>query len=172
MNVPLLLTEKKRMKIVSLIIFFVTLILMSAKTFSQKPGIFEGQTDVGKVLHAGSAVYDKSEDEYLVSGSGTNIWFSADAFHFAWKKMKGNFILRARGKFLGKGVEEHRKFGIMIRQNLDSSASMVSATVHGNGLTSLQFRKKAHENVEEKQLKISAPDVIQLERRGNVSLCL
>ena len=44
---------------------------------------------------------------------------------------------------------------------------MVAATIHGNGLTSLQYRNAPHTNVEEKQLKISLPDVIQLERKGD-----
>lgn len=142
-------------------------IIITSNTFAQKIGVFEGQTDVGNVLHKGNAVYNSSSDEYQISGSGSNIWFSNDEFHFAWKKMKGDFILRARGKFLGKGVEEHRKYGWMVRQNLDTSSKMVAATIHGNGLTSLQYRKAAHTNVEEKQFDIKGPDVIQLERRGD-----
>jgi Tol biopolymer transport system component len=141
--------------------------ILSINSFAQKVGIFDGQTDVGKVLHHGSGTYNSSSDEYLISGAGANIWFTNDDFHFAWKKMKENFILHARAKFIGKGVEEHRKFGIMIRQSLDRSAPMVAATIHGNGLTSLQYRNAPHTNVEEKQLKISAPDVVQLERRGD-----
>jgi hypothetical protein len=71
--------------------------MISANSFSQKMGIFEGQTDVGNVLHAGNAIHNTSEDDYSVSGSGTNIWFTNDEFHFVWKKMKGDFILRALG---------------------------------------------------------------------------
>ena len=81
--------------------------------------------------------------------------------------MKGNFILRARGKLLGKGVEEHRKFGVVIRQSLDSNSAMVAATIHGDGLASLQYRKQSHTDAEETKFAISAPDVIQLERKGN-----
>ena len=141
--------------------------IIASDTFSQKIGVFEGQTDVGNVLHKGNAVYNSGTDEYVVSGSGSNIWFSNDQFHFLWKKMKGDFILRARGKFLGKGVEEHRKYGWMVRQSLDTSAKMVAATIHGNGLTSLQYRNAPHTNIEEKQFDIKGPDVIQLERRGD-----
>jgi TolB protein len=46
-----------------------------------------------------------------VSGSGTNIWFDTDEFHFVWKRMKGDFILRTNAAFIGKGTEAHRKFG-------------------------------------------------------------
>ena len=133
--------------------------------FAQNIGVFDNHSDVGDVLHKGSANYDAAADTYNITGSGTNIWFGHDEFHFAWKKMKGDFILRARGKFLGKGVEEHRKYGWMVRQSLDTSSAMVAATIHGNGLTSLQYRKAPHTNVEEKQFDIQAPDVIQLERK-------
>ncbi len=103
----------------------------------------------------------------MLSGSGANIWFTNDEFQFVWKRIKGNFILQARGKLLGKGVEQHRKFGCMIRSGLDSSASMVAAAIHGDGLTSLQYRKTPHTNVEEIKFSINAPDVIQIERKGN-----
>lgn len=141
--------------------------LSGINSFSQKLGVFDGQNDVGKILHPGSGVYNSSAGDYLLSGSGTNIWFTHDDFHYVWKKMKGNFILQARGHLIGKGVEEHRKFGWMVRSNLDSTSSMVAATIHGDGLTSLQYRKTNKTNVEETKFTISAPDVIQLERKGN-----
>lgn len=142
-------------------------ILFSFNGFSQKVGIFEGQTDIGNVLHKGNATYDNAQQDYSVSGSGSNIWFTNDEFHYVYKKMSGDFILRARGKLAGTGGEEHRKFGWMVRKNLDTSTAMVAATIHGNGLTSLQYRNAAHENVEEKQFDLSAPDVVQLERKGD-----
>ena len=81
--------------------------------------------------------------------------------------MSGDFILQTRGHLIGKGVEEHRKFGLMVRANLDSTSAMVAATIHGSGLTSLQYRKSPKTNVEEKQFTISGPDVVQLEKKGN-----
>jgi len=140
--------------------------LSGINSFSQRLGVFEDQTDVGKILHAGSGSYNSSTGDYLLFGSGTNIWFTHDDFHYVWKKMKGNFILQARGHLIGKGVEQHRKFGWMVRANLDSTSPMAAATIHGDGLTSLQYRKMDKTNVEETKFTISAPDVIQLERKG------
>jgi Tol biopolymer transport system component len=142
-------------------------IIPGINSFSQKPGVFEGQSDVGKILHQGSGTYNGSTGDYILSGSGTNIWFTHDDFHYVWKKMKGDFILQARGKLIGKGVEQHRKFGWMARKNLDSTSAMVAATIHGDGLTSLQYRIAEKTNVEETKFNISAPDVIQLERKGS-----
>ena len=151
----------KKIMVVTILFFF------SMKSFSQKLGVFEGNSDVGKILHAGNATYNAGTGVYELSGSGTNIWFTHDDFHYAWKRMKGNFILQAKGKFIGKGVEQHRKFGWMVRTSLDSTSAMVSATIHGDGLTSLQYRKVPETDVEETKFTISAPDVIQLERKGN-----
>ena len=72
-------------------------------------GIFDGQDDVGRVKHKGTGAYDSKLQDYHLSGSGTNIWTNHDEFHFVWKKMKGDFILRTNAEFIGKGVEEHRK---------------------------------------------------------------
>ena len=90
-----------------------------------------------------------------------------DEFQFLWKKMKGDFIVRARVEFVGAGVEPHRKIGWMARASLDSDASYVDAVEHGVGLTSLQYRLSAGSNTDQQVLSISNADIIQLERRGN-----
>jgi hypothetical protein len=76
---------------------------------AQQIGIFDGHSDVGIPQHSGSAAYNPEIQEYTVEGSGTNIWFNKDEFHFAWKKIKGDFLLTAKVEFIGKGVEAHRK---------------------------------------------------------------
>ena len=50
---------------------------------------------------------------------------------------------------------------------LDSTSPMVAATIHGDGLTSLQYRSLPATDVEETKFAINAPDMIQLEKRGN-----
>ncbi|MDB4882924.1 MAG: Periplasmic component of the Tol biopolymer transport system-like protein [Gemmatimonadetes bacterium] len=129
-------------------------------------GEFTERTDVGHPSRAGSSSYDEKSGTYTLAGSGANVWANKDAFHFLSRPMKGDFILTARGHLLGKGVEAHRKFGWMIRSSLDSSAPHVSAVVHGDGLTSLQFRRTAGAATEEVKSTLTGADVIQLERRG------
>lgn len=144
------------------IYFFTIFGTMAQSSF----GIFENAVDVGPVLHKGNTSYDAENQSYTLSGSGANIWFSKDEFHYAYKKVEGDFILDARGKLLGEGVDPHRKFGWMVRSGMDTSAAMVCATVHGDGLTAIQFRKKNGMNVDEVKSPIKMPDVIRLERRG------
>ena len=103
-------------------------------------GIFDDHADVGKPKLAGSAVYDEVNQVYTLKGAGYNIWFERDEFHYAYKKIKGDFIVTANYAFVGKGVDPHRKIGWMIRESLDDNASHISAVAHGDGLTVLQWR--------------------------------
>jgi Tol biopolymer transport system component len=156
-------------KISHLFFLICAVMLFSQKLTAQDTplGIFDGQDDIGKVKHAGTGTYDSKSQEYRVSGSGTNIWATHDEFHFVWKKMKGDFILRTNAAFIGKGVEEHRKIGWMVRSSLDSNSKHISAVVHGAGLTSLQYRKTVGGATEEKKFDMTSADIIQLERKGN-----
>jgi TolB protein len=129
-------------------------------------GIFDYQSDIGQVKHPGSTHYDPAEQQYIIAGSGTNIWMGNDEFHFVWKKMKGDFLLRTNAGFIGKGVDPHRKWGWMVRSTLMQGSKHVSAVVHGDGLTSLQYRPGISANTEEIKSGINAADVVQLERKG------
>jgi TolB protein len=143
--------------------------LPASRSFPQPGplGLFEGQADIGDVKNPGSGTYDAGKQEYTISGSGANMWLGSDQFHFVWKQMKGDFILTTRAAFAGKGVEEHRKLGWIVRSSLDPDSPHAVAVVHGNGLTSLQYRRTKGGLTEEVKSPINAADVIQLERKGN-----
>lgn len=130
-------------------------------------GIFTGHQDVGTVLHAGAAQYDKAQDAYTISGSGENMWFGMDDFHFIWKKMSGDVALTSTIAMLGSGGNPHRKAVLMIRQSLDGNSAAVDLAVHGVGLTSLQFRDAAGANMHEIQSIVSAPATVRIEKRGD-----
>ena len=132
------------------------------------PGIFDGQTDVGRTSHPGSVTYSQRPQHYRISGSGQNMWDTRDDFHFVWKRLTGNFILSTRAHFIGRGVEAHRKIGWTIRPTLEAGSPHVTAALHGDGLMSLQFRRSAGATTEEIKSADSLPNadaVIQLERR-------
>lgn len=145
---------------------FFSLILFSANTYAQV-GIFDNQSDVGPVKHPGTASFDAGTQQYTLTGAGANIWGTHDEFHFVWKKMKGDFILRANVAFIGKGVEDHRKIGWMVRSSLDTNSKHINAVLHGDGLTSLQYRKAVSGVTEEMKSTLTHADVIQLERKGS-----
>ena len=130
-------------------------------------GIFTGHGDIGEVLKPGSASYNAQKRQYEMSGAGYNVWFDHDEFHYLWKQMKGDFILYTRAELVGEGVDPHRKVGWMVRSSLDGKSAHINAVVHGDGLTSLQFRRTTGANTEEIKAKMTHADVIQLERKGN-----
>jgi len=149
-------------------ILIVLLCITTQLALAQNPvGIFAGNTDVGDPLKKGSVVYDDTQQRYVIEGAGTNMWTNHDEFHFVWQRISGDFIATARASFIGKGVEQHRKIGWIVRSSLDGDAAQVSVVLHGDGLTSLQFRKSKGANVEEFRSEISGPDILQLERKGD-----
>jgi len=140
---------------------------LSANSQQKALGVFDAQADVGQVRNPGSATYDSAGQEYTITGSGTNMWLGADEFHLVWKHMKGNFILSTRAQFVGKGVEAHRKIGWIVRSSLDTDSPHVTAVVHGDGRTSLQFRRAKGAITEEKIFGVTGADTLQLERKGD-----
>jgi TolB protein len=130
-------------------------------------GIFDDQSDVGVVKHAGTASYDPTTQEYSMSGSGANMWTDRDEFHYLWKRMSGDFILTARMHLLGTAAEPHRKIGWTVRSSLDTHSPHVVAVVHGNGVADLQYRPAAGANTLEQTSLIQGADVLQLQRRGS-----
>jgi len=101
-------------------------------------GLFDGETDVGDINRPGSVSFDGSS--YAVEGSGHNMWGATDSFHFVWKKVEGDIALSANVAFVGEGVEAHRKVCLVIRESLDADAAYADIALHGDGLTSLQYR--------------------------------
>lgn len=131
-------------------------------------GIFEGQNDVGNVLHPGSAEYDPDKKAYVVSGSGDNMWFATDEFHFVWKKYSAeDLTLTADVSILGSGGDGHRKGLLMIRQSLDQDSAYVDAARHGDGLTSLQFRERKGAVTREIESAVSGPARLRIEKQGD-----
>jgi TolB protein len=137
------------------------------QSLQAKHGIFDNVQDIGNPKHEGSTDYNETAQEYTLTGSGKNMWFTADEFQFAALKAEGDMIVTAFCRFEGKGVEAHRKMGIMIREKLDSGARYADAVIHGDGLTSLQYRDT--ENSETKTIKaaIQVSDILQIERKGD-----
>ncbi len=144
-------------------------LLLCFACFAQKQavGIFDGYGDIGTNVKPGVSNYIAQTDQYIISGSGTNVWADHDEFHYAWKKIKGDFILHTKAEFLGTWVDYHKKAGWMVRKSLDGNSPHVNAVEHGDGLTSLQFRRTAGAQTEEIKMKMTKANILQLERKGN-----
>jgi TolB protein len=135
-------------------------------------GIFDKQQDIGYVKLAGSATYDEATQSYTIKGSGGNIWFNEDQFHFIYKRISGDFILTADFAFTGdtSGAVGHRKIGWMVRESLAPDAMSMNACEHLDGLIALQWREMKGAFMQDPQGEIFSPkkslQTMQLERKG------
>lgn len=135
--------------------------------------VFDKSSDIGNPKHKGSSEFDEATQTYTLRGSGYNIWFNRDEFHYLHKKLGGDFILTADFKFSNEGGDAHKKIGWMLRESLDESSAHISAVVHGDGLTALQWRllRGAYMRDPEDEIFFSKKTpfrIIQLERSGRM----
>jgi hypothetical protein len=151
-------------------IVFCALLLLISTTTPAAPkksiGQFEHHSDIGAVHHRGSVGYDAGSHTYTISGSGENMWESTDAFQFVWTKTSGDMSLSADISFVGAGHNDHRKAVLMFRASLDPGAPYVDVALHGDGLTSLQYREEKGAPTHEIRAVLSAPKHLRIERRG------
>lgn len=158
-------------QVIKKISFFILSGLMVISTFScqsPKESIFEGSGDIGNCKFPGSVVFDAQSGQYTMEAAGLNLWANSDAFYMAWKKVSGDFSMSANIAFEGEGVNAHRKMGIMIRESLDAGSKYADIAIHGDGLTSLQYRAETDSITAEIVSANKAPDQIYLERKGNI----
>jgi len=145
------------------------LIFAAALAFGQTPrtNLFDTHGDLGVTPKKGSFEFDSATGEYKVTGGGANIWAAEDAGFFAWKKMSGDVTFTADVRFIGEGAVAHRKAVLMFRQDLTPGAAYADIALHGDGLTSLQYRPAAGAQTLEVKAAATAPVRIRIERRGN-----
>jgi len=153
-------------------LFYLAFLLIMAKASAQEsqPNVFAHSGDIGNPAIKGSAHYNSADQSYSLKGSGYNIWFDRDEFFYTYSLLQGDFILTANFEFKGKGENKHRKVGWMVRESADGKSSHISAVLHGDGLTVLQWRESAGAAMRDPQDEIfamgSSYSIIQLERKG------
>jgi TolB protein len=132
-----------------------------------KLGVFQDHIDVGITPKKGAAKFVGRKTEYRVTGGGANIWAKVDAFQMVYKKVAGDLVLTADVHFVGQGVEHHRKAALMVRQSLDPDSAYADAALHGDGLTSLQYRVATGEITKEERSELKGPVRLRIRRHGN-----
>ena len=138
---------------------------------AESTAIFDSSGDVGETPKKGKVEFSPSTGDYTITGGGANMWAAVDAFHFAWKKLSGDVVITADVHFIGTGAVGHRKAALMIRQSLDPDSAYADVALHGDGLTSLQFRPSAGAQTAEMRQAdksdLSGPVRIRIERHGD-----
>jgi hypothetical protein len=82
--------------------------------------------------------------------------------------MSGNFAVTATAKFLTDGIG-HRKASIMLRKSLDPDSPFIHLAIHGDGLSSVQFRNTKADNVNTVDFPVEGPGSwkLKLVRQGS-----
>lgn len=122
---------------------------------------------MGAPSKKGSVVYDETRKEYRITGGGNNMWAKRDDFFFVWRKVSGDVAITANIRIISDG-NAHRKAALIVRKDLEPGSAYADAVVHGDGLTSLQWREKADDITRTVGFPISGPTRLRLERRRNV----
>jgi Tol biopolymer transport system component len=161
------------MRRLSVVLSLALALAFATSSFAASPaqslGVFEGQSDVGSVLPAGTLHYDQGEQVYTIAAAGANLWSTTDGFHFVWKKVLGDVSLTADMTFPDSSgsPSPHRKAVLMFRQTLDANGVYADAAQHGSGMTALQYRRASGATTQDIELNIATPHRIRLEKRGD-----
>jgi hypothetical protein len=109
---------------------------------------------------------------YTMTGAGSDIWDTADEFHYAWKMLDGEGSITTRVSAVtnlteGKSLDEWAKAGVMIRETLDPSSKHAFVCVTGNQGIAFQHRgETAGDSTTQKHLSdvSGRPHWVRLER--------
>ena len=98
-------------------------------------------TDIGAVGLTGSATYCSGSGQFTVSGSGADIWNTADAFQFVYVYVPVSTNCDIRARVLSvQNTDPWAKAGVMIRETLTAGSRNVYMPIsYGNG-ASYQWR--------------------------------
>ena len=122
-------------------------------SFNTPIGVFDGQSDIGSALVAGSGTYDAGMKQYTVTSAGYNIWYSRDEFRYLWKKVSGDVSLAADVAFPNPEGFGDRKAVVVIRQNLDDDSREAMIGEHGVGMIHLAQRPERGANLKDMQYR-------------------
>jgi len=125
-----------------------------SRNFETPIGVFDGQSDIGSALVAGSSSYDAATRQYTIDSAGYNVWYTRDEFRYVWKRMSGDASLAADISFPDPKGYGDRKAVLMIRQSLDDDAKAAMVALHGAGMVHLAWRPERGVRVKDMEFRI------------------
>jgi hypothetical protein len=126
-------------------------------------GDFENEVTIGDTSPIGELEYNPDLQEYLFVFTVDAKPVESNPFHYLYKSIQGDFILRAHLSFKGE-TGSGSTAGWIIRDNLGSKSAEVIAQVDNSGTASLI----TNTTVKLEEVPVPQVNVLQLERRGDV----
>ena len=123
--------------------------------------------DIGAVPFAGDAT--ASNGTFSVTGSGADVWGTADAFHFAYTSLSGDGTIIARIATVQQGINAWVKAGVMIRETL--TAGSAHAFMLGSASKGMAYQRRPVANDVSTSTPGSlsaAPRWVKLQRNGDL----
>ncbi len=111
-----------------------------------------------------------------LTGSGADIWGTADEFTYGYKTLEGDGSIVARVTSIGPGTNTWAKGGVMIRNSVGNGSphAMMAMTANTDGAAangaSFQYRATANSSSgnADSTVKVAAPYWVKIERIGSV----
>jgi fibronectin type 3 domain-containing protein len=123
--------------------------------------------DVGAVAVAGSASY--SSGTFTVTGSGADIWNTADEFRYVYQPSSGNCEMRAQVTAV-QNTDVWAKAGVMIRESTAAGSRYAAVFITpGNGVTFQRRTTTGGTTVNTVVTGITAPRYVRIQRANNNS---
>jgi FG-GAP-like repeat len=125
-------------------------------------------TDIGAVGVGGGGTFDGTT--LTVRGSGSDIWGTADAFHWAYRFPSGDFEITARVLSV-ENIDQWTKAGLMIREGGLAGARHVSLFATPTDVKGVAFQRRLVTNgasVHTPGPSVAPPVWLKLVRRGDV----
>jgi len=117
----------------------------------------------GNLPYTGSFV-ESPPGTYTMTGSGVDIWSTADEFHFAYKEFTGAGTIIAKVESV-QNTQEYAKAGVMIRDTLDADSRYAGVFITPENGVRFQYRNTAGDVTDRQFVEgITAPYWVKLER--------
>ena len=108
---------------------------------------------------------------YTMTGSGADIWYQSDGFHYAFKTLSGPGSIVARVESVGD-TDNWAKAGVMIRETLDADSRHAMMVVsYASGVSFQRRFDTGGDSADDTTADITAPYWVKIERdlSGNVT---
>jgi hypothetical protein len=125
-----------------------------SRNFETPIGVFDGQSDIGSAVVAGSSSFDDATGQYTINSAGYNVWYTRDEFRYLWKRMSGDVSLAADISYPDPKGYGDRKAVLMIRQSLDDDSKAAMVALHGAGMVHLAWRPEPDVRVTDMEFRV------------------
>jgi TolB protein len=152
-----------------LVLGFIVVITMDLiKDGTPSIGEFDNSIDMGNVYAGGAAMFDAASQTYTIRSTGNGTSDVSDEYHFLWKSIQGDFILRAEVDLHATNGVEAASFGWAVRNTISDDSAMISAMVDEEGSALIKIRDQRGGSLRVIESRNDMPDVIHLERINGV----